>query len=259
MSVPKDILRENPCISEWAILHAYRGSIAHGMYVPNTDPLSIDDKDTMAICVPSKEYYLGLKDFGSRSTLEIKEREWDIVVYESRKAFDLLSKGNPNILSLLWVNDEHIIKQVGAGKLLRQNRHLFVGKHVYASFIGYATSQMHRMEQYSTQGYMGDKRKQLVDRFGYDTKNAAHLIRLLRMGIEFLVEGELRVFRHDASQLLDIKRGQWTLDQVKAEASRLFERAEEAYIRSTLPPSIDRDAISQLAAEVVEAAWSERA
>jgi len=34
-------------------------------------------------------------------------------------------------------------------------------------------------------GYMGKKRRELVMRVGYDAKNAAHLIRLLRMGIEF--------------------------------------------------------------------------
>jgi len=29
------------------IFLGYRGSIAHGMYVPNSDPNSIDDKDIM--------------------------------------------------------------------------------------------------------------------------------------------------------------------------------------------------------------------
>lgn len=57
---------------------------------------------------------------------------------------------------------------------------------------------------------MGERRKALVRRHGYDTKNAAHLIRLLRMGIEFLQSGELLVDRsgHDAGELLAIKRGE---------------------------------------------------
>ena len=47
---------------------------------------------------------------------------------------------------------------------------------------------------------------------------AAHLIRLLRMGIEFLRDGEMRVDRGglDATELLDIKHGTWTLEQVQA-------------------------------------------
>lgn len=51
---------------------------------------------------------------------------------------------------------------------------------------------------------MGQKRRELVRRVGYDAKNAAHLIRLLRMGIEFLTEGTLHVERADATELLDI-------------------------------------------------------
>ena len=61
LMIPKDLLRDNLGLSDWNILHCYRGSIAHGMYIKSSDPLSIDDKDTMAICVPTKDYYLGLK------------------------------------------------------------------------------------------------------------------------------------------------------------------------------------------------------
>ena len=82
---------------------------------------------------------------------------------------------------------------------------------------------------------LGAKRKALVEHFGFDTKAASHLIRLLRMGIEFLTDGELQVTRHvDGPQLLEIKRGEWTLDQVKAEADRLFKLSEKTYIKSKL-------------------------
>jgi len=252
MGIPKDLLRNYQGISDWNILHGYRGSIAHGMYIPNKDPLSIDDKDTLAICVPYDEYYLGLKEFGSRGTQEIKRDEWDIVVYEAKKAISLLKAGNPNILSILWVNPRHYINITPAGQLLLDNKELFVGKHVYKSFTGYAYSQLHKMENYVFEGYMGAKRKQLVDKFGYDCKNAAHLIRLLRMGIEFLNDGILYVEREDASQLLDIKKGKWTLEQVKKESDRLFASCEESYIHSKLPSKLDDDKINELCVEVVK-------
>jgi uncharacterized protein len=255
VSVPKDLIRENKGLGEWNIIHAYRGSIAHGMYIPNSDPLSIDDKDTIAICVPPKEYILGLKEFHSRGTQEIKRDEWDIVVYEIRKAISLLTQGNPNILSLLWLSDKNYLNVTPAGKLIIDNRKLFVGKHVYRSFTGYAYSQLHRMEHFVFEGYMGSKRKAIVEKFGYDTKNAAHLIRLLRMGIEFLTDGELYVEREDAPQLLDIKKGKWTLDQVKTESDRLFKLAEEAYVRSMLPKDVDHNAVNNLCIDVIETAW----
>lgn len=96
-------------------------------------------------------------------------------------------------------------------------------------------------------GYMGAKRKAMVRQFGYDVKNAAHLIRLLRMGIEFLETGRLRVFRdEDAEELIAIKRGEWTLDEVKAEATRLFELVGPAREASRLPEQPDQAAAGQI-------------
>lgn len=250
-----EIIASNKCLGEWCILHVYRGSIAHGMYIPDTDPLSIDDKDTMAICVPDISHYFGLRQFGSRGTREIKKMEWDIVIYEAKKALSLLKQGNPNVLSLLWTDE--IIKTTIAGNLLRSNRDLFAGKHVYDSFVGYAHAQLSKMQKYAHEGYMGAKRKLLVERFGYDPKNAAHLIRLLRMGSEFLKTGELIVKRPDADELLSIKRGEWELEDVKDVADKLFLSIEIAKDQSPLPEKPDVDAIDALCIEIVNEALKE--
>lgn len=251
MSFPKTLEEKHNGIGKWAILHGYRGSIAHGMYVPNTDPHSIDDKDTMAVCVPPREYYYGLSQYGSRGTKEYTQDEWDIVVYECRKFVSLLEKGNPNVLGLLWLNDKHYIKRTRAGDMLITWRKRFNGKHVYHSFTGYAYSQLTRLTKGAHRGYMGEKRKALVAEFGYDTKNAAHLVRLLKMGMEYLSDGHLQVERQDAPYLLDIKLGRWTLDEVKKEAARLFDLTEQAYINSPLPPKPDHDKINELCVHVV--------
>lgn len=254
MGIPKDILKENPDLSDWCILLMYRGSIAHGMYIPKNDPNSIDDKDIMAVCVPPIDYYFGLKQYGSHGTREIKQDEWDIVIYEAKKMISLLLKGNPNVLMALWLENKHYIAISKAGQYLIDNRDLFVGKHVYRSFTGYAYAQLKRMENYAFNGYMGEKRKHLVRQFGYDTKNATHLIRLLRMSIEFLTEGFLYVERHDSQQLLQIKRGEWSLEQVKKEAERLFVSAEQAYIQSKLPAKPNKQKINELCILVVQQA-----
>lgn len=252
MSIPNDILKENKGLSDWCILSMYRGSIAHGMYIPNSDPNSIDDKDVMAICVPPLEYYFGLKQYGSRGTKEIMHNEWDIVIYELRKMISMLTKGNPNVLSALYLKEKHYMTITAAGQILLDNRDIFVGKHVYRSFTGYAHSQLKKMTHFKFEGYMGEKRKQLVQKFGYDTKNAAHLIRLLRMGIEFLTDGCLYVERHDAQQLLQIKRGEWHIEEVQTEADRLFILAEKVYIKSTLPVNIDTNKVNELCIEIIK-------
>ena len=100
-------------------------------------------------------------------------------------------------------------------------------------------------------GYMGEKRKAMVRKYQYDVKNAAHLIRLLRMGIEFLETGQLKVFRtSDAGELKRIKRGGWTLDQVKEQAELLFGRIEQARARSPLPPRPDEAAANALLMDI---------
>lgn len=285
-------------LPENLIYLGWRGSVAHGMYIPKDDPDSIDDKDVMGVYVGPVEHYLG---FGRKDVKEKWEGAYDCVFYEVRKFVSLLLNCNPNVLSLLWLKENGLIYAHMAGLRLRQNRDIFVTKKAYHSFNGYAYGQFKRMThmnqdvladinnrkaeleslgcvwvdgemvlppgasaelvakrtQYNGirgkyyKGYMGDKRRQLVERFGYDTKNAAHLIRILRMGIEFLTEGVLYVEREDKQELLNIKQGLWSLDDVKAESERLFALAQEAYVRSPLPPEPDRDRAERLIMDIV--------
>jgi uncharacterized protein len=226
------------------IFLGYRGSIAHGMYVPNTDPNSIDDKDIMGVYLASPSHYVGINK--SKDVREKWYKEWDCVYYELLKIVSLLAKGNPNVLATLWLDEKYVLFQNDDWKELVSIRDAFTCKNVYHSFCGYAHGQFHRMTHMAFDGYMGEKRKGLVEKYGYDCKNAAHLIRLLRMGIEFLTEGVLYVERrNDATQLLEIKRGEWTLDQVKSEAEHLFRLCEEAYIRSPLKAQPDTDIIDK--------------
>lgn len=295
-------------LPEGLISLCWRGSVAHGMYVPKSDPDSIDDKDVMGVYVGPLEQYLG---FGRRDVYEQWEGEWDCVFYELKKFIGLLLKCNPNVLSLLWLKPNGIIYETAIGARLREHRQVFVSKKAYHSFSGYAHAQFKKMisfnqeaqelmqqieeqlesfgidpesceagrslrmldgrpfvgatvemmetvkryrgerRRYYSGGYMGQKRRELVRRVGYDAKNAAHLIRLLRMGIEFLTEGMVHVERADAPELLDIKRGAWSLDKVKAEAERLFQLSREAYVRSSLPAEPDCARAEQLCVELI--------
>ena len=295
-------------LPEGLISLCWRGSVAHGMYVPQSDPDSIDDKDVMGIYIAPLEHYLG---FGREDVYEKWEGEWDCVFYEVRKFIGLLLNCNPNVLSLLWLKPNGIIYENAFGAQLREHRDLFVTRKAYHSFSGYAHAQFKKMisfnqeaqelmqqleeqligfgidpescdagdslrtldgrpfvgatpammevvkryrgerRRYYSGGYMGKKRRELVRRVGYDAKNAAHLIRLLRMGIEFLTEGTIYVERADAPELLDIKRGAWPLEKVKSEAERLFQLSQEAYVRSTLPPEPDRARAERLCVEMI--------
>ncbi len=234
-------------IWEQAIVLAYRGSIAHGTFIPNSNPTSIDDKDVLGIAMPTKQYFYGLKNF---EQFERFEGEWDVLVYNFNKAIRLLVKSNPNILQILWTPEKHILKQTDIYKRLLENRSLFVHKGIYKTFCGYSYGQLKKMENMAYSGYMGTKRKGLVDKFGYDTKNAQHLIRLLRQGTEFLETGELIVERPDAEELKQIKLGGWKIDRVRREADKWFKKMEDAYNNSKLPAQINAERVHRLVVEI---------
>lgn len=226
---------------EGLIFEGWRGSVAHGTYQPPAEPTAIDDIDVIGVVIPDKSNYLGLHEWGSRGTKEIKREHCDAVYYELRKFVSLLLQGNPNVLSTLWLPNNLIITNSAEWQSLLDIKQAFVGKHVFNSFFGYAQAQLKKM--FATEGvfagYMGDKRKQLVKKFGYDTKNASHLIRLLRQGIEFIQTGNLTVYRPDAQELLEIKRGEWPLTKVREISESLFEQFKDTEKNSTLPEEPD--------------------
>ena len=96
------------------------------------------------------------------------------------------------------------------------------------------------------------KRAALEKAHGYDTKHAMHLVRLQRMAIEILREGEVRVRRADREELLAIRDGAWSYEALVEEAERNGEAIRAAKAESALPESCDEDALEQLGVELVE-------
>jgi len=240
------------------VLYAcYVGSTSHNTYVPSTDPNSIDDIDIMVIVLPPLEKVAGLYPWKETEQLQIGI--WDVNVHSVAKYMRLLLKGNPNMLCTLWVRPEdRLACDPLFSSLLLDHRTAFSTKEVFHSFAGYAAEQLRKMSSHENayQGYMGEKRKRLVDRFGYDTKNAAHLIRLLTMCIEFLKTGELTIFREKDGQVYrDIKSGLWPLVQVKERAQQLAREAVEAYEASTLPTEPNARLAEEALVRLYKARW----
>jgi uncharacterized protein len=221
-------------LADGLVMLCYVGSISHGTHRPPAEADGIDDIDLMGVYVPPLRYTLGL---GSFEHWVVKEDELDITLYSLKKFVGLVLKSNPNVLGTLWLKPEHYLVSTRAWHEVLNERAIFSSLHAYDAFTGYGHAQLKKMaatQRY--EGYMGQKRRELVDRFGYDVKNAAHLIRLMRMCAEFLADGELRVFReHDADELVRIKRGEWTVREVETEAERLFALASELRDKSELP------------------------
>ncbi|MFO7561799.1 MAG: nucleotidyltransferase domain-containing protein [Enhygromyxa sp.] len=109
-----------------------------------------------------------------------------------------------------------------------------------------------RWEQFQRwQRERNPKRAALEAEHGYDTKHGMHLIRLLRMGLEILRDGEVRVRRDDAGELLAIREGALGYDELIAEAEALEQQMREALKTTSLPRQADEEAIDELLFELL--------
>jgi len=236
------------------ILSGYRGSLAHNLYVKkNTDELAKCDTDTFSLYCFPKEYYFSLEGYyHSKEVSQEQVDDLDDVSYEIRKAIHLLAGCNPNVMTFLYNKDYFDISE--GGKLLLKNKALFLGKkRIKDAYGGYAYAQLTKLQKGAYKGYMGKKRKELVDKIGYDTKNAMTLIRLLLNGIELLKTGSMTVYEtKNREWLMDIKKGKYPLSKIKEWTEEYFSKLDSAYEKSSLPLHNNRQRISELLVDIIE-------
>lgn len=96
------------------------------------------------------------------------------------------------------------------------------------------------------------KRAAIEAEFGVDLKHAAHLVRLARSGKELLSTGKLQVKRPDAEELLAIRNGAWSYEQIVEYAEGIEKEMEALEKTSPLPHSPDRVALDRLCQKIVE-------
>lgn len=114
-------------------LLTYGGSIAYGTNLPTSDI------DIRGIAINTKEELLTGNCFE-----QVIDEKTDTTIYSINKIFKLLSNCNPNVIELLGCKEYLLSNDVG--KLLLDNRHLFLSKRAIYTFGGYATSQLRRLE-----------------------------------------------------------------------------------------------------------------
>jgi predicted nucleotidyltransferase len=95
-------------------------------------------------------------------------------------------------------------------------------------------------------------RKNLITKYGFDTKFASNLVRLLLEGKELVSTGEI-VFPLSYKQtILDIKEGKWTIKEVLDYAEQLEAETDIAAEKSELPSKPRFDEIEQFTINLLE-------
>jgi hypothetical protein len=94
-------------------------------------------------------------------------------------------------------------------------------------------------------------RAELEAKFGYDTKHAMHLVRLMRMGLEIVSTGKVYVKRPDAAELLEIRAGAWSYEQLIEFAQDMEKKIEEASATSPLPVAPNREWLDEVCSGII--------
>jgi len=129
----------------------------------------------------------------------------------------------------------------------------------FLEVLGHERAYKGRMDEWTQyrrwQTSRNPARAALEERWGYDTKHAMHLVRLMRMCREILETGVVHVRRPDAQELLAIRNGAWTYEELCLWAERQDKELKAVATRSALPHSANHEKLSRLCMELVEASF----
>jgi len=164
----------------------------------------------------------------------------DMQVYSMRKFVGLAAAGNPSVLSVLFTPPEYELFDIFPSEELIG---LVVSQRAGAAYLGYFDGQLKRWREGTVSQRVN--RPELVEKYLYDVKFAAHAIRLGIQGTEYLLTGRvtLPVPEPDRSRLVAIRSGQVQEEDALAWATEVREQLVAARAASTLPKHPDQTAL----------------
>lgn len=144
-----DFLRTNPHLKNRIIFLTLGGSYSYGTNVETSDV----DVRGCALNRPSD--LLGLTDFE-----QVVHTQTDTTVYAFNKLIKLLLNCNPNTIEMLGCKPEHYFLLTDTGRMMIENRKMFMSRRAVHSFGGYATQQLRRLENALARDKMSQARRE---------------------------------------------------------------------------------------------------
>ncbi len=220
--------QQYPWIDSRTILRGLVGSTAHGLHTDD----GVDDRDEMGVCIEPLASMMGASEFEQFIYRTAAEREGkhdapsragdlDLTVYSLRKWTRLALHGNPTVLMLLFLPPELCTIRLSIGRGLQELAPQFASREAGQRFLGYLTAQKQRL--LGERGGMDVRRPALIEKYGYDTKYAMHMVRLGFQGIEFLKTGRmtLPMAEPERSWIRSIRVAQVSQQEVMSRAGEL--------------------------------------
>lgn len=214
------------------------GSTAHNISA-GTDDLDLtvvwtESLTDLMTLTPKGAKMLRTQPEGSRSG----PGDIDLQVYTMRKFVNLATAGNPSILNVLFVPPEMrmLENEFPYASLIPMCHTKAAGK----AFLGYCDAQLDRWVNH--QVHRRVHRPELVEKHGYDTKYAAHAIRLGIQGTEFLTTGQITIPMQEPASgwLREIRAGRVREADALAWAHDVRKGLKHVVEHSDLPEKADR-------------------
>lgn len=130
-----DFLRTNPHLKDKIVFLTLGGSYSYGTNVETSDV------DVRGCALNSPTDLLGLTNFE-----QVVHTQTDTTIYSFNKLIRLLLNCNPNTIEMLGCKPEHYFLLTDTGRMMIENRNLFISKRAVHSFGGYAVQQLRRLE-----------------------------------------------------------------------------------------------------------------
>lgn len=224
------------------------GSKLYGTDTPDSDT------DLRGVTIAPKDYWVGAKHF---EQIELKDlpNKTELVIYDVRKWLRLTADVNPNVIEILYSNDQDLMigGDPGVWEYIKAQTLPLINQRAYVGFHGYSSSQLKKMvtKQSNKTG-----RQEFTEKYGFDTKFLSHGFRIARQGVELLETGQITFPRPDRAELLDIKLGKkykledqdQAIEDWKQEAQKL----DEAYTTTKLPVKYDFRRFNELHINIYE-------
>lgn len=193
------------------------------------------DHDLCGAAIETRDHVFGLKVF---EQWEFKSYQTEGTIYSLRKFVRLLAQNNPTLLCLLF--NQHAIDPYGLQKI----RDAFPNRKAADAFHGYAKQQLYRISHVTG---MHVTRQDLIDAHGYDTKYAAHILRLYRQGKEYIQTRHitLPMTAEAIDEYKFIYNGGFkTFDEFRKYAEPKIDKLDQLRKNCPLPDNCDDDTIN---------------